>query len=355
MENNFIETSPPKKMPVFNNIEEYESYLNDNIRDSLSVFLNFMKDFDIFRKMFSPEEARKEVNISYNLEQLIEELKQSPIVVNQVITSIKKHSEEKITRPKRRRVHYYFSKENGTNLAVTEFLNPFEQREIPNELMQPRFCSKTTEVKLINELICKKIGKIIKEKFRIAFDEGVENERWTKDGVEIQKVEIENFQKKVHNNYMKKKIVNNAVKRLYPQPKDREGISDQFYIDKINEYNYNGEYLIKKVNFNTIFKELKILPKEDYKGEPINDLKLAGDIIKEYNDEKNDKEKNYSKNTFASKKEDISFFKRGDLYFDKKDLLITKSKMYIKVDRKDKEGDFKLIGEPLNEKSKFFD
>ena len=238
---------------------------------------------------------------------------------------------------------------------ILQLLNPFEQREIPNELMQPRFCSKTTEVKLINELICKKIGKIIKEKFRIAFDEGVENERWTKDGVEIQKVEIENFQKKVHNNYMKKKIVNNAVKRLYPQPKDREGISDQFYIDKINEYNYNGEYLIKKVNFNTIFKELKILPKEDYKGEPINDLKLAGDIIKEYNDEKNDKEKNYSKNTFASKKEDISFFKRGDLYFDKKDLLITKSKMYIKVDRKDKEGDFKLIGEPLNEKSKFFD
>ena len=55
-----------------------------------------------------------------------------------------------------------------------------------------------------------------------------------------------------------------------------------------------------------------------------------------------------------SKKEDISFFKRGDLYFDKKDLLITKSKMYIKVDRKDKDRDFKLFGEPLNNKSKFF-
>ena len=152
---------------------------------------------------------------------------------------------------------------------------------------------------------------------------------------------------------MKKKIVENAVKRLYQKPNLREGITDQFYIDKINEYNYNGDYLVKKVNFNTIFKELKIQPKEDYKGDPKNDLKLADDVIKEYFEEKSEKDKNSSKNSM-SKKEDISFFKRGDLYFDKKDLLITKSKMYIKVDRKDKDRDFKLFGEPLNDKSKFF-
>jgi hypothetical protein len=84
---------------------------------------------------------------------------------------------------------------------------------------------------------------------------------------------------------MKKKIVENAVKRLYQKPNLREGITDQFYIDKINEYNYNGDYLVKKVNFNTIFKELKIQPKEDYKGDPKTDLKLADDVIKEYFEE----------------------------------------------------------------------
>ena len=48
---------------------------------------------------------------------------------------------------------------------------------------------------------------------------------------------------------MKRKIVNNAVKRLCPKPYVREGINDQ---DKINEYNYNGHYLTKKVNFHNI-------------------------------------------------------------------------------------------------------
>ena len=153
---------------------------------------------------------------------------------------------------------------------------------------------------------------------------------------------------------MIKKIVNNIVKIHYPKISVREVINDQFYIDKINEYNYNGKYLTKKVNFQNLFKELKIQPKKDYEGDPIGDLKLLDDIVKEYNDEKLNKDKNSSKNT-ESKKEDDNVFRRGELLFDKKDLLITRSKMYIKVDRKDQYKNFKLLGEPLNNKSKFFD
>ena len=353
--NNFIEELPPKKEPTFNSIDEYESYLNDMIKDSLSVFLNFMKDFDIFRKMFSTNEAKREVNISKNLEQLLEELKQSPLALAKISKNVKLYSEEKSTlRPPRKRVHYYFCKENGTNFAVSNILNPFEQREIPNELMQPRYYLKKSEIKCINEIICLKIRNIVQEKFRIAFDEGIENERWTKDGIEIQNKEKNEAEKKLYDTAKRKKIVNNAVKRLYPKPSIREGITDQFYVDKINEYNFNGKYLSKKINFQNLFKELKIQNKEDYKGDPINDLKLTDDIIKEYNEEKSNKDKNNSK-TNGSKKEEENCFKRGELLFDKKDLLITKSKMYIKVDRKDKYRDFKLLGEPLNNKSKFFD
>ena len=354
MENiNSKENFQIKKEQIFNSIDEYESYLNDNIKDSLSVFLNFMKDYDVFRKMNSTNELRKEVNISKNLEQLLEELKESPIALNQVATIVRQYSEEKSTeRPPRKRVHYYFCKENGTNFAVTEILNPFEQREIPNELMQTRYFLKKTEIKCINELICLKIRNKLQEKFRIAFEEGVENERWTKDGIEIQNQDKDNVEKKLYDTSLRRKIVNNMVKRLYPKPSVREGINDQFYIDKINEYNYNGKFLTKKVNFQTLFKELKLQQKEDYKGDPLNDLKLAEDIVKEYNDEKSNKDKNNSKNN-GSKKEEDSIFKRGDLLFSKKDLLITKSKMYIKVDRKDNNKDFKILGEPL-EKSKFF-
>lgn len=355
MENDYFkEELPPKKEPTFNSIDEYESYLNDSIKDSLSVFLNFMKDYDIFRKMFS-KEAKKEVNINKNLEQLLEELKQSPKALTLVSKNVKQFSEEKTTtRPPRKRVHYYFCKENGTNFAVSNILNPFEQREIPNDLMQPRYFLKKTEIKCINEKICLKIRNIVQEKFRIAFEEGIENERWTKDGIEIQNKDKNEAEKKFYDTAMRRKIVNNAVKRLYPKPSIREGITDQFYVDKINEYNFNGKYLSKKINFQNLFKELKIQNKEDYKGDPINDLKLTDNIIKEYNEEKLNKDKNNSK-TNGSKKEDDNIFKRGDLLFDKKDLLITKSKMYIKVDRKDKNRDFKILGEPLNNKSKFFD
>ena len=159
MELIIIEPQNFKKTPVFNSIDEYESYLNDNMKDSLSVFLNLLKDYDIFRKIFSPEEAKKEVNISHNLE----ELKESPTALTQVAKNVKEYSEEKLgVRPKRKRVHYYFCKENGTNLAVTEILNPFDQREILNELMKARLYYKKSELKIINELICLKIRNVLK-------------------------------------------------------------------------------------------------------------------------------------------------------------------------------------------------
>ena len=67
---------------------------------------------------------------------------------------------------------------------------------------------------------------------------------------------------------------------------------------------------------------------------------------------KKTKEKNNSK--IIPSKNVSGIFKRGDLLFEQKDLLITKSKMYIKVDRKDKNRDFKIFGEPLDESSKYF-
>ena len=112
--------------------------------------------------------------------------------------------------------------------------------------------------------------------------------------------------------------------------------------------------LLLKINYETLIKDLKFQRKEDYKIDPINDLKLTDDIINEYFDEKKMKEKNNSK-IIPTRKEESGIFKRGDLLFEQKDLLITKSKMYIKVDRKEKNRDFKILGEPLNNKSKFFD
>ena len=338
---------------IFNSIDEYESHLNDNIKDSLSVFVNVINSGDIHKKISSLVDIKKELNISHNLETLLYELGDSKSALDQIEDTIKKNLEEKGQKKIiKKRVHYYFSKENGTNLAVTEYLNPFEQKEIGDDFIQPRFFSKKSEIESIKDIICQKITYILKKKFRLSYEEGIENERWTKDGMEIPINKKQNLEEKLHEDMVKRKIVKNTIKRLYPKPEVREGINNQFYVDKINEYNYNGKYLTKKANYQTLIKDLKFQKKEDYKVDPINDLKLADNIINEYFDEKRHKEKNNSKIS-SLKKDESGIFKRGDLCFEQKDLLITKSKMYIKVDRKDRNRDLKLFGKPLND-NKFF-
>jgi len=352
--NDFTSQTLPENKEVFNSIDEYESHLNDNIKDSLSVFINVTNNPEILNNISSLNKYKKELNISRNLELLLSELNESKSALKQILETIRKNFEEKGQKKYiKKRVHYYFSKENGTNLAVTEYLNPFEQKELKDEFIKPRFFSKKSEIEFIKDIICYKIKNILKKKFRLAYDEGVENERWTKDGIEIPSKNKEMIEVKLQENNKKRKMIKNSIKRLYPKPEVKEGINEQFYVDKINEYNYNGKYLIKRANYQTLMKDMKLNKKEDYKIDPLNDLRLTDDIINEYFNEKKKKEKNISKISM-SKKEDNDTFQRGDLFFEQKDLLITKSKLYIKVDRKDKNKDLKLFGEPLNDASKFF-
>ena len=350
----FTSQTIPEHKDVFNSIDEYESHLNDNIKDSLSVFINVTNNTDILNNISSLDKYKKELNISPNLELLLSELNESELALNQISETIRKNFEEKGQKKYiKKRVHYYFSKENGTNLAVTEYLNPFEQKELKDDFIKPRFFSKKSEIEFIKEIICDKIKNILRKKFRLAYDEGVENERWTKDGIEIPNKSKEKMEAKLQENNQKRKMIKNSIKRLYPKPEVKEGIDEQFYVDKINEYNYNGKYLIKRANYQALMKDIKFNKKEDYKIDPINDLRLTDDVINEYFNDKKKKEKNKSKISLP-KKEENDTFQRGDLFFEQKDLLITKSKMYIKVDRKDKDKDFKLYGEPLDDTYKFF-
>ena len=86
-----------KKKPVFNSIEEFEKNLNDGIKDKLSVFLNIVKDVDLFKKMCLMENIKQngEVNISPNLEKLLEEIKTSDIIKNKIEENIHIASEQK--------------------------------------------------------------------------------------------------------------------------------------------------------------------------------------------------------------------------------------------------------------------
>ena len=84
---------------IFNSIDEYESHLNDNIKDSLSVFVNVINSGDIHKKISSLVDIKKELNISHNLETLLYELGDSKSALDQIEDTIKKKFRRK--RPKK--------------------------------------------------------------------------------------------------------------------------------------------------------------------------------------------------------------------------------------------------------------
>ena len=63
----FTSQTIPEHKDVFNSIDEYESHLNDNIKDSLSVFINVTNNTDILNNISSLDKYKKELNISPKL------------------------------------------------------------------------------------------------------------------------------------------------------------------------------------------------------------------------------------------------------------------------------------------------
>ena len=71
-----------------------------------------------------------------------------------------------------------------------------------------------------------KNNKILQEKFRIAFEEGVENERWKKEGIEIQNNQKDNINPKETsktqrktNSKISKSFINNGISKLIKNSK----------------------------------------------------------------------------------------------------------------------------------------
>ena len=88
----------PEKKEIFNTIDEYESHLNDNIKDSLSVFINATNNIDILNNISSIDKFKKEMNISINLELLLFELSESKLALGQIEETIKKILKRKVKK-----------------------------------------------------------------------------------------------------------------------------------------------------------------------------------------------------------------------------------------------------------------
>ena len=337
------------KKNIFSSLEEYEAKVSEKIGDKVSLFTKIMLDNDINYKLIYMEKklsGEDEVIVDKNTQDMIEEMKTSDIILNLIKNNIKLHGElkdeKKIKRPK----HYYYCKENGSNLAVSNFRNFFGQNYISFTANKNIFFGKIGEVSLVKDIFIKLLKGQIKKKFDIV---SMENENNKPSSLEIN-VETTNniaINKKLLNKEEVKEIISRSIERLYPKPKFRGDIfDDQFYVDKINEYNLNG-HLHKKLNIDDIIDDMKIERKKPYEDNLKLKIKLSENVFKNYLD-KREKMKQLRKIEKKNKLQSQSdLLKRGDLVFNDNNILITRSKFYLRVDRNKME-DLRLFGHSEN-------
>ena len=338
------------KKNMFSTLEEYEAKVSEKIADKVSLFSKIMIDNDINHKLLYVNEkltGEDEVIVDKNTEDMIKEIKKSDIILNLIKNNIKLHNELKEERKIKRPKHYYYCKENGSNLAVSNFKNFFNQNYISLTANKNIFFSKKGEVSLIKDIFIKTLKEQIKKKFNIVF---MDNENNKPSSLEINVETTNNLQngnKKYLNREEVKEIISKSIERLYPKPKFRGDIfDDQFYVDKINEYNLNG-HLQKKLNIDDIIDDMKIERKKPYDDNLKLKIKLSENVFKNYLD-KREKMKQLRKIEKKNKLQAQSdLLKRGDLIFNDKNILITRSKFYLRVDRNKME-DLRLFGHAEN-------
>ena len=341
---------------LFENIENFEKKFQEKIRDKTDLFYKIMTDNDIFNKLVTnkthqknnDEDEQSDIIVDGNVKTFIEELNQSVLITNLIQSNIKIRNEIKDEKIIRRPKFYTYCRENGSNLAVSNFLDFFDQKSIRNKLQPPKFYSKFSELELISNLLKNLFFKQIKRKFEFAFEDSENNGKtifFNNNNNLTNKLigtENEKNNSKIYSKSQIKNMINNSIERLFPKPKIKEKFDDNFFINIINEARTKGE-LNKKLNIQQQCESMKINKKKDLNVDLKFSCDVENEIVKNYYLQKSliQKKNNFNKN----KKEKI--FKRGQLEFNEKNLLNTHSKLYIRVDRKN-QNDLKLLGKQIN-------
>jgi len=341
---------------LFENIENFEKKFQEKIRDKTDLFYKIMTDNDIFNKLVTnkthqknnDEDEQSDIIVDGNVKTFIEELNQSVLITNLIQSNIKIRNEIKDEKIIRRPKFYTYCRENGSNLAVSNFLDFFDQKSIRNKLQPPKFYSKFSELELISNLFKNLFFKQIKRKFEFAFEDSENNDKtifFNNNNNLTNKLigtENEKNNSKIYSKSQIKNMINNSIERLFPKPKIKEKFDDNFFINIINEARTKGE-LNKKLNIQQQCESMKINKKKDLNVDLKFSCDVENEIVKNYYLQKSliQKKNNFNKN----KKEKI--FKRGQLEFNEKNLLNTHSKLYIRVDRKN-QNDLKLLGKQIN-------
>ena len=341
---------------LFENIENFEKKFQEKIRDKTDLFYKIMTDNDIFNKLVTTnqnqskqkEEEQSDIIVDGNIKLFIEELNQSVLITNLIQSNIKIRNEIKDEKIIRRPKFYTYCRENGSNLAVSNFIDFFDQKSIRNKLQPPKFYSKFSELELISNLFKNLFFKQIKRKFELAFEDSENNDKtifFNNNNNLTNKLigtENEKNNSKIYSKSQIKNMINNSIERLFPKPKIKEKFDDNFFINIINEARTKGE-LNKKLNIQQQCESMKINKKKDLNVDLKFSCDVENEIVKNYYLQKSliQKKNNFNKN----KKEKI--FKRGQLEFNEKNLLNTHSKLYIRVDRKN-QNDLKLLGKQIN-------
>lgn len=276
-------------MDLFDKIDQFEKKVANNIQDKLTMFIKVIEDLEIFIK--TQKDKEKELNIDKNVIGIINEIKTSNKLTKTIIEHnklIKTIQKEKVINSSPVSVYKNFPNQETINIFNIDHINYFNQNFFKN---CKKYYHRTNETKLIKQEVIEFISKTIREKMYTKFLENKNNKK--KVDIKIKKEnkdnidDIDNKDNKDNKNSLsfnetfflkttkdffkvnKYKRFISPETRLYTKPpKHKEILTENFVIEKIFEYRFNGG-LQKKIDLKEVVKKFKIKEKKD-----LNDINL---------------------------------------------------------------------------------
>lgn len=327
-------------MDVFEKIEEYEKKVSADIKHKMDLFTHLMLDREIFEKMIN--NTSSDVSVETNTKEVIDEITSSSSIIELIISNLKEEDNKDSNTQDKAIVRDFKpkpfnSKENGSNLSISIYVNYFDQKQIKHKKLNRQFYHKTSELNLIKIKIAEEYMTQIKKKLYIAFHDSLLN-------VKQQKMNEDNNS---NNNKMKpfnlKKIIEHNIAHLYPSKKAKEDLMNEDFIqEKMIEYHFSGK-LSKQVNLKEIMTNYKINEKKKLNDNFNVQMNLTNLLVNHYNEVKalslTKKKKTHNKKSI-----EINGISAPKDYF-----IYTRSMLYVKLNRN--RDDIKLSSNKRKEKN----
>ena len=147
-------------MDLFENIDQFEEKLNEQIKDKVALFMRIMRDNEMLTNMLSGK--NDEVSTDENANSIIEDIRKSQKVSDVIVDKAKAQGAYEEVK-KKKKTKDFDTKIYGSGLQSAKFINYFGENSTNSKI----FFDKNSEIDYIKNMIFDQMKDEIKKKFYI--------------------------------------------------------------------------------------------------------------------------------------------------------------------------------------------